>query len=179
MQRRRWLRDSSLVYVSKDKEMSSRYSRYREYQNIIECICVEAAAPRGKDGRRPILPWILMVQDIAFASIYPLPRTSGIRIINVVTEQKGIYSRRQYVLSLSRSILKEAHRLISLCVGKKNSAFVFSIFVSAPFSFYPLFSFSSSCVIKSQLRLFSVVLNLATYRRGFTRKNTIAIVTLK
>lgn len=73
MRRRRWLRDSSLaVYVSKDKEMSSRYSRYREYQpeNIIECICVEAATPRGKDGRRSILPWILMVPDIAFTSIY-------------------------------------------------------------------------------------------------------------
>jgi len=36
-----------------------------------------------------------MVQDIAFASIHSLPRTSDIRIINVVTEQKGIYSRRQ------------------------------------------------------------------------------------
>lgn len=41
------------------------------------------------------------------------------------------------MLSLSHSILKEAHRLISLCVGKKNPVFEFSIFVSAPFSFYP------------------------------------------
>lgn len=155
----------------------------REYQleNIIECICVKGAAPREKDGRRLILLWILMVQDIAFASIYPLPRISAIRIINVVTEQKEIYSRRQYVLPLSRSIPKEAHRLISLRVAKKNPHLRIldicssrSLLILSPFFHFPRLD-----AIKSQLRLFSIVLDLATYRRGFARKNTIAIVTLK
>lgn len=66
--------------------MSSRYNRYAA--GIIECIWGKRRGGEGKKkgregkgkeserGRSPILPWILMVQDIAFASIYP--RISGI-----------------------------------------------------------------------------------------------------
>lgn len=115
--------------------------------NIIECICVEGAAPRGEEGRRPTLPWILMVRDIAFASIYPLLCTSGTRIINVVIEQKGIYSRRQYVPSLSRSIPKKENiddlfsRRKKKKKEKKRKPSAFSIFVSVPFSSRPFSDF--------------------------------------
>lgn len=40
-----------------------------------------------------------MAQDIAFASIYIYTRAFPVyRIINIVTEQKGIHSRRQWAV---------------------------------------------------------------------------------
>lgn len=70
--------------------MSSGYSGIESAGgSIIECIGVggkgretskgegkreregEGKRDRERERRSPILPWILMVQDIAFASIYP------------------------------------------------------------------------------------------------------------
>jgi len=91
------------------------------------------------------------------------------------------------VTSLSHSILKKAHRLISLRVTKKLSLRIPDIFVSAPFSLYPFFDFPrdfprrlSSCVIKSQLRLFSVKpsdLSARIYQEKHDRDCDIQVIT--
>lgn len=70
------------------------------------------------------------------------PRAFSVyRIINIVTEQKGIYSRRQWAPSLSRSISKKADRTdrISSRASQKNppSRLPMIFYIS---SFFPLIS---------------------------------------
>lgn len=71
------------------------------------------------------------------------------RVINIITEQKGIYSRRQWAPSLSRSISRKADRTdrISPCASQKNPPSRLRwYFIPPPFfsPFFPFFDSSTS-----------------------------------
>lgn len=138
-------------------------------------------------GGSPILPWILMVQDIAFASIYTRASPRYIVLLISSPNKKG-FTAEDNGPSLSRFDFEEGRsnrpHLSSRVAEKPTPASPMIFYISSFLLPFPFFDSSRSVfyvltgAIKSQLHLFSPF-PAAIYRRVFVEKNIIATVTFR